>query len=167
MSRPSRRPAASPDSEGSEFQSLRDELRLRLHLASKEAQKQWEGIEGRLMDLERSLEQQSGSVRASASDVAVSVVRVFLDFMLRHLPETGPLRAPVHDAMRTRVYVCAPGDTLARAAQIMWEKDVGCLPVCDASRKVVAMLTDRDISMAAFMQWKHLGEALVEIYEVP
>jgi predicted transcriptional regulator len=44
----------------------------------------------------------------------------------------------------------------------MWEKDLGCLPVCGPGRKVVAMLTDRDISMAAFMQWKHLSEALVE-----
>jgi CBS domain-containing protein len=162
MSRPSRRPASTPDTEVSEFQSLRDELRVRLRLASKEAQKQWEGIEERLIELERSLEQQSGSVRATASDVAVSVARVFQDFMLRHLPESGPSRAPVHDAMGTRVYVCSPEDTLARAAQIMWEKDLGCLPVCEPGRKVIAMLTDRDISMAAFMQWKHLGEASVE-----
>src|SRR5688500_8470642 len=162
MSRPSRRPASTPDTEVSEIQSLRDELRVRLRLASKEAQKQWEGIEDRLLELERSLEQQSGSVRATASDVAVSVARVFHDFMLRHLPESGPSRAPVHDAMRTRVYVCAPQDTLARAAQIMWEKDLGCLPVCEPGRKVVAMVTDRDISMAAFMQWKHLGETSVE-----
>ncbi|HEY6081622.1 MAG TPA: CBS domain-containing protein [Polyangiaceae bacterium] len=162
MSRPSRRPASSPALDGSEFQALRDELRLRLHLASKEAQRQWEGLEERLVELEHSLEQQSGSVRDSASEVAVSVARVFRDFMLRHLPESGPSRAPVHDAMRTRVYVCAPEDTLARAAQLMWEKDLGCLPVCTPGRKALAMLTDRDISMAAFMQWKHLGEASVE-----
>lgn len=162
MSRPSRRPASTPDTEASEFESLRNELRSRLRLASKEAQRQWEGIEERLIELERSLEQQGGSVRETASDVAVSVARVFRDFMLRHLPDRGPISAPVHDAMRTRVYVCAPEDTLARAAQIMWEKDVGALPVCGAGRKVVAMLTDRDISMSAFIQWKHLGEALVD-----
>lgn len=162
MSRPSRRPASTPDTEVSEFQTLRDELRVRLHLASKEAQRQWEVIEERLVELERSLEQQGSGVRATASDVAVSVARMFQDFMLRHLPESGPTRAPVHDAMRTRVQICAPTDTLARAAQIMWEKDVGCLPVCEPGRKVVAMLTDRDISMAAFMQWKHLAETTVE-----
>lgn len=162
MSRPSRRPASTPDTETSEFQTLRDELRVRLHLASKEAQRQWEGIEERLVELERSLEQHSGGARAAASDVAVSVARVFRDFMVRHLPESGPTLAPVHDAMRTRVQICFPEDTLARAAQIMWEKDVGCLPVCEPGRKVVAMLTDRDISMAAFMQWKHLAETTVE-----
>jgi CBS domain-containing protein len=133
-----------------------------LHLVSKEAQRQWEAIEGNLIELERGVENQRGGVRDAASEVAVSVARVFRDFMLRHLPDNGPTRAPVHDAMRTRVYVCSPEDTLARAAQLMWEKDLGCLAVCGPGRKVIAMLTDRDISMAAFMQWKHLSEATVE-----
>lgn len=162
MSRPSRRPASTPDTEASEFESLRDELRSRLRLASKEAQRQWEVIEERLMELERGVEHQGTSVRETASDVAISVARVFRDFMLRHLPDSGAARAPVHDAMRTRVYTCAPEDTLAKAAQLMWEKDLGCLPVCGPGRKPIAMLTDRDISMAAFMQWRHLGETSVE-----
>ncbi len=162
MSRPSRRPASTPDTETSEFETLRGELRVRLHLASREAQQQWEAIEERLLELERGLENQGASVRGAASDVALSVARVFRDFMLRHLPDGGLLRAPVHDAMRTRVHVCAPEDTLARAAQLMWEKDLGCLPVCGPGRKALAMLTDRDISMAAFMQWKHLAETSVE-----
>ncbi len=162
MSRSSRRPQSSPDTEASEFESLRDELRSRLHLASKEAQRQWEVIEQHLVELERSLGEQRGSVRDTASDVAVSVARMFRDFMVRHAPDAGRARAPVHDAMRTRVHVCAPEDTLARAAQLMWEKDLGCLPICGPGRKVVAMLTDRDISMAAFVQWKHLAETTVE-----
>jgi CBS domain-containing protein len=162
MSRPNRRPASSPDTEASEYESLRDELRARLRLASKEAQQQWEVIEERLRELERGVEHQGTNVRTAASDVAVSVARVFHEFMLRHLPDSGASRAPVHDAMRTRVYMCAPEDTLARAAQVMWEKDLGCLPVCGPGRKAMAMLTDRDISMAAFMQWKHLAETSVE-----
>jgi CBS domain-containing protein len=162
MSRPSRRPASSPDTEASEFAALRDELRVRLHLASKEAQQQWDLLELRLLELERGLENQGSAVRGAAGDVAVSVARVFRDFMLRHLPDGGLFRAPVHDAMRKRVYVCAPDDSLARAAQLMWEKDLGCLPVCGPGRKALAMLTDRDISMAAFMQWKHLAETSVE-----
>jgi CBS domain-containing protein len=162
MSRNPRQPSSTSDTEATEFETLRDELRVRLHLASKEAQRQWETIEERLIELEHSLEQQSAGVRGTASDVAVSVARVFRDFMLRHLPESGPSKAPVHDAMRTRVYVCYPDDSLARAAQLMWEKDLGCLPVCGPGRKAIAMLTDRDISMAAFMQWKHLAETSVE-----
>jgi CBS domain-containing protein len=163
MSRPSRRTQSQPDTEASEFETLRGELRSRLHLASQEVQRQWELLEERLLELERGLENHRGGVRETASEVAVSVARVFRDFMLRHLPDnTGLFRAPVHDAMRTRVYVCTPDDTLARAAQLMWEKDLGCLPVCGPGRKVIGMVTDRDISMAAFMQWKHLAEASVE-----
>lgn len=161
MSRPNRRPQSSPDLEGSELEGLLSELRSRVQLASKEAQRQWELMEERLLDLERS-DAQRGGVREAASDVAVSVARVFRDLVQRHAPDTGFFRAPVHDAMRTRVHICAPEDTLARAAQVMWEKDLGCLPVCGPGRRPLAMLTDRDISMAAFMQWKHLAEVTVE-----
>lgn len=156
MSRPSRRPQSSPDLGGSELEGLLSELRSRLQLASKEAQRQWELMEERLLELER------GVVRGAAGDVAVSMARVFRDLLLRHTPDNGFFRAPVHDAMRTRVHVCSPEDTLARAAQVMWDKDLGCLPVCGPGRRPLAMLTDRDICMAAFMQWKHLAEVNVE-----
>jgi CBS domain-containing protein len=54
--------------------------------------------------------------------------------------------------------VCLPEDSLNRAAQILWERDCGCVPVVDAERRVVGMLTDRDICMAAYTQGKHLEE---------
>lgn len=158
MSRNSRRPSAPP--EASELHSLRDELKLRLHLASKEAKQQWDNIETKLLTLERQLEQQGEGVRNAASDVTVAVARAFRDFMARHFSDGGPSRAPVHDVMRVRVHTCTPSDTLARAAQLMWEKDVGCLPVVDG-RRVVAMITDRDICMASFTQWAHLSELAV------
>jgi CBS domain-containing protein len=63
--------------------------------------------------------------------------------------------------MRVRVHTCSPRDTLARAAQLMWEKDVGCLPVVSENDQVVAVITDRDICMASFTQWAHLSDALV------
>ncbi|NUP10053.1 MAG: CBS domain-containing protein [Polyangiaceae bacterium] len=45
---------------------------------------------------------------------------------------------------------CAPEDSLSEAARIMWEADLGCLPVVDEERRVIAMITDRDICMAAY-----------------
>jgi CBS domain-containing protein len=161
MSRPIRRPQSSPDLEGSELESLLSELRSRLQLASKEAQRQWEHLEGRLLELQQGEAQRVG-VREAAGDVATSVARVFRDLLLRHTADNGFFRAPVHDAMRTRVHVCTPEDTLARAAQLMWDKDLGCLPVCGPGRRPIAMLTDRDICMATFTQWKHLAEVSVE-----
>jgi CBS domain-containing protein len=54
--------------------------------------------------------------------------------------------------MTSNVYTCSPDDTLTDAARIMWDKDCGCLPVVDAERRVLAMITDRDICMAAYTQ---------------
>jgi CBS domain-containing protein len=159
MTRPSRRPTAVPDL--SELQTLRDELRLRLHLASKEAKQQWDLIEQRLLELERLLENEGGSLKGAASDLAMAVTRAFTDFMARNLPTSGPAKAPVHDAMRKRVFTVTPDDTLAAAAQLMWEKDIGALVVVDDTKKVIGAITDRDICMAAFVQWVHLSESFV------
>jgi CBS domain-containing protein len=65
----------------------------------------------------------------------------------------------VFEVMTRRVYSCRPEDTLAAAAALMWEHDVGCLPVVAADGEVVGMVTDRDICMAAYTR----GERLVEM----
>jgi CBS domain-containing protein len=39
---------------------------------------------------------------------------------------------------------------MAAAAQIMWEHDCGVVPVVDAERRVVGIVTDRDLCMAAY-----------------
>ena len=55
----------------------------------------------------------------------------------------------VQDIMVQDVKVCYPHTNLATAAEIMWTNDCGALPVLDgAGKKVVGMITDRDISMA-------------------
>ncbi len=58
----------------------------------------------------------------------------------------------VGQLMTQNVRACHAEDTLNIAAQIMWENDCGCVPVVDAERRVVGMLTDRDICMAAYTQ---------------
>jgi CBS-domain-containing membrane protein len=40
----------------------------------------------------------------------------------------------------------------------MWENDCGCVPVVDAAGRVVGMLTDRDVCMAAYTQGRPLAE---------
>jgi CBS domain-containing protein len=54
--------------------------------------------------------------------------------------------------MSASVYACTPDQTLAEAASLMWEHDVGCVPVVDAAARPIAMLTDRDICMAAYLR---------------
>jgi CBS domain-containing protein len=56
------------------------------------------------------------------------------------------------DLMTKAVKACNVDDNLQRAAQIMWENDVGVVPVVDADLHVVGMITDRDICMAAYIQ---------------
>jgi CBS domain-containing protein len=134
-----------------ELSQLRDELRIKLHLAGLEVRAQWESVEPKLLGLERSLEQQGEGAFEAAGELAIELVKAFRDLSVRS-QDGGPGKAPVHDIMRVRVHTCSIEDTLHRAAQIMWEKDCGCLPVVDASRRVHAVITDRDICMAALTQ---------------
>ena len=66
------------------------------------------------------------------------------------------------ELMTREVQTCAMGDTLERAAQIMWDCDCGCVPVLDEEQRVVAMITDRDICMAALSQGRTLDTMTVE-----
>lgn len=40
----------------------------------------------------------------------------------------------------------------------MWEHDCGCVPLVDVDGRAVAMITDRDIAMASYLQGKPLHE---------
>jgi CBS domain-containing protein len=54
----------------------------------------------------------------------------------------------VQDIMTVEVETCGPESDLAAAANIMWRRDCGSVPVVDADGKVIGMITDRDICMA-------------------
>jgi CBS domain-containing protein len=55
----------------------------------------------------------------------------------------------VQDIMSEAVKSCRPETNLAEAASIMWEGDCGILPVIGDGGKVIGMITDRDLAMAA------------------
>ena len=69
------------------------------------------------------------------------------------------MRAP--DLMSSPTLTCHVNDPLNVAAQKMWDADVGALPVVNDEGKVTAMITDRDICMAAFTQGRSLDAILV------
>lgn len=58
----------------------------------------------------------------------------------------------VKQCMSKPAVVCHLDDTLHEAAKRMWENDCGALPVITTEGHVAAMLTDRDICMAAYTQ---------------
>ena len=69
----------------------RDELKLKLHLGGKEAQDEWDKLEGRLEELENKMQPLSGAVKdaaSSAGDEAKKVALAALDVTAREL-ETG------------------------------------------------------------------------------
>jgi CBS domain-containing protein len=64
----------------------------------------------------------------------------------------------VADVMTRRVRACQAADTLEAVARIMWEQDLGALPVTDDAGQPIAMITDRDLAVAAYTQGKALRE---------
>jgi len=53
-------------------------------------------------------------------------------------------------------------ESLAAAAKEMWENDCGALPIIKEGRKVVGMITDRDICMASAMRNRNPSAISVE-----
>jgi CBS domain-containing protein len=71
----------------------------------------------------------------------------------------------VEELMSRQVYWCRPDDGMNRAAQLMWEHDVGVIPVCsggDGATRVAGVITDRDIAMCALFRGKPLHEIQVQ-----
>lgn len=66
----------------------------------------------------------------------------------------------VKQIMSRSVHSCRPADKLSDAAQLMWDKDCGCIPVLsdDGSNEVVGVITDRDICMASHLRGKPPSE---------
>lgn len=60
------------------------------------------------------------------------------------------------DIMTPQPVTCRIHETANAAAHAMWTHDIGSLPVTDANGRVVGMLTDRDIAMAAYTQGRPL-----------
>lgn len=54
----------------------------------------------------------------------------------------------VAELMSRFVRTCSPQDNLATAGAAMWESDCGIIPVVDPSRKLLGVVTDRDICIA-------------------
>jgi CBS domain-containing protein len=58
----------------------------------------------------------------------------------------------VEQLMTKEVARCGPEDPCSTAARLMWDCDCGAVPVLADDGRLVGMITDRDICMAAWMQ---------------
>lgn len=123
-----------------ELATLRDEIRLNLHLAGMDARSEWDKLQPKLRDLEMRVEQGGGKTAKLAREVRSALEE------LRELVQ----EPRVSELMTQEVVACSVGDSLRRALQIMWDHDCGAVPVVDSDDKPIAMITDRDLSMAAY-----------------
>jgi CBS domain-containing protein len=68
------------------------------------------------------------------------------------------MKKTVKEIMSTDVCVVRHWETLNRAARLMWERDLGCVPVVDEGTQLVGIVTDRDVCMGAYTQGRKLDE---------
>jgi CBS domain-containing protein len=66
-------------------------------------------------------------------------------------------RMKAQELMTTPVSTCTPDTNLASAAMTMWSTDCGVLPVVSDNR-VIGMISDRDICMAAATQHRDISQ---------
>jgi CBS domain-containing protein len=66
----------------------------------------------------------------------------------------------VERLMTRNVASCRADDTLNEAARVMWEHDCGFVPIVegDARPRIVGVVTDRDLCMAAYTRGRTLRE---------
>jgi CBS domain-containing protein len=62
------------------------------------------------------------------------------------------------ELMTTAVQSCRADENLQRAMQIMWDHDCGVVPVVDRDSRVIGMVTDRDVAVAAYTQGRPLWQ---------
>lgn len=64
------------------------------------------------------------------------------------------------------VTCCSERDSLAEATALLWRHNIGCLPVTDDDGRLVGMLTDRDIAIAALLQGAPLRSMTVSSFMI-
>ncbi len=69
----------------------------------------------------------------------------------------------VKDVMNAAVFTCQGSAKISEAAQIMWEKNCGIVPVVSADHRLDGVITDRDACMASWTQGLPLHEIPVAV----
>lgn len=67
----------------------------------------------------------------------------------------------IKSLMTSPAVTVQPNDTLAHAASLLWNHDCGALPVVDKEGRIGAMVTDRDVCIAAWSTGMPLAELRV------
>lgn len=71
------------------------------------------------------------------------------------------------EIMTRHVECINPDDTLTRAAEMMRDLNVGCLPVCGGDDRLAGMITDRDITIRGTAEGRDPESSRVEDIMTP
>jgi CBS domain-containing protein len=106
---------------------------------------------GRARIIEKSLRELKAATRTHG------LGRALLGLIVRRGSEDQPIGGMVGEVMTRNVATCTSGDTLHRAAQLMWDRDCGAIPIVDVEGRAVGLVTDRDLCMAAYTRGRPLA----------
>ncbi len=68
----------------------------------------------------------------------------------------------LQELMTKTVWTCRADEAMSAAARLMWEHDIGAVPVLDAAGRLVGIVTDRDLCMCAYFTGEPLTSVPVE-----
>jgi CBS domain-containing protein len=145
-----------------DLRAARESARVQLKLLSMEARERKDELQTDFEALEHDIEQSLEHALDSAARRARDLAKGVQDFLVQHAQGRSDLQAPVRSIMTVGVITCEPGDTLSRAAQLLWDHDCGALPVLASDGKLLGTITDRDICMAAYSQGCTLAAGKVQ-----
>jgi CBS domain-containing protein len=131
-----------------ELAAARDEARVKLHLLSLDARDRWHEVEAKIDAFEHGLDRKGEAIGGWANSAARDLTQLIRAFVRAHQVDGEGLSMPVSAIMTREVRTCSPSDSLNHAAQILWEKNTGAIPVVGPGGALMGILTDRDICMA-------------------
>jgi CBS domain-containing protein len=139
------------------LRALRDEIKLDLHLASMELRDEWKELEDKVPDATRAAAELKGATSKTLDRLAGELKQ-----FRRRVRRKGTSEGGVGRIMTRGPATCAPSDSLARALTIMFECDIGFLPVVGDGGRLLGVITDRDAAIAACTRGKRMDELPVE-----
>lgn len=140
---------------------LRDRAKVRFHLLGMDAKQAYTALEEKVRVLEAQATRDGAHTFEALKQTAQELSRELNEVMTTHVNASVGLLTSVRSLMTSQVHTCQREDTLNHAAHLMWNGDCGVLPVLSEER-VVGIITDRDICMAAYTQGKPATELGVE-----
>lgn len=140
--------------------TARDRARVQLHLLSLDARDSWHELESKIDNLQANLENDGDRLTESATKKVRELTRSVKEMLQQH-GAVAELATPAEKLMRP-AHACRASDTLNEAARLMWEFDCGAVPVVNDEGRLVGIITDRDICMAAYTRGQTLSDSTVE-----